>query len=173
MSTVTVWSPDPGALARVEAAVAAPDVDRRGLLRRTTSPGSVFSLETIVPSGMDVDAWDWERAVQLWGTARPETDATLDVRTPDRLVYRLVTAFAPPSDVLRALSAAHPGVVVHVVTTCESEYASTAWYLRGTTLREEETGLDLTDEQWEDWDGEWDLPPRWAFAAATARELAG
>jgi hypothetical protein len=164
LSTVTVWSPDPAALGRVQAQVAP-----RGASRR--APASAFSLEAVVPSGMDPAAWDRQRAVELWGTARPETDATLEEVGPDRLVYRLATAYAPPYAALQALTAAHPDVVVHAVTTCESEYASTAWFVRGTVVGEEERELDLTDEQWDEWDGEWDLPASWSFDAARARDL--
>ena len=165
LSTVTVWSADPVALARVQAQVAP-----RGASRQ--APASAFSLEAVVPSGMDPDAWAWERAVELWGTARPETDAALEQAGPDRLVYRLATAYAPPYAALQALTATHPDVVVHAVTTCESEYASTAWFVRGTVVGEEERELDLTDEQWEEWDGEWDLPASWSFDPATAQLLA-
>ena len=82
------------------------------------------------------------------------------------------TPAAPPHAALQALTAAHPDVVAHAVTTCESEYASTAWFVRGTVVGEEERALALTDEQWEEWDGEWDLPAHWSFDPDTARQLA-
>ncbi|TNM69659.1 hypothetical protein FHN55_02615 [Streptomyces sp. NP160] len=185
-STVTVWSADPAALAAVKAHVAAPAAqstghglrawlhavgEQRGRPRvRTTA--RAFSLEAVVPTGMSLDAWDGDRALELWGTSRPEEHSSLEHESDDRLVYELATAYSHPAEVFRALSAAHPSVVVHAVTTCESEYAAVAWYVRGEALDERELELDLTDEEWEEWDGEWDLPADWSFDAATARRLA-
>lgn len=191
VSTVTVWSADPEALAAVKARVAAP----RSLGGRSGGGGShrlsawlgglgerldrsrpvaerPFSLEAVVPTGMELDAWDRDRALELWGTSLPEKDSSLEQETHDRLVYEVATAYSQPTEVFRALSAAHPTVVVHAVTTCEGEYAAVAWYVRGEAVDEREAELDLTEEQWEEWDGEWDLPADWSFSAEVARRLA-
>ena len=203
ITTVTVWSPDPAALAAVRQCAAAPSTTHRvppaatdpavpGIRSRlaalvgrgrsvesTSGPrltavaGHPFSLEAVAPTGMDPDAWDHERATALWGCSRPETDSTVESEGVDRVVYEVVTPYAPPGVALRTLSGAHPGVVVHAVSTCESEYAWTAWFVRGRAVGERETELDLTDEQWEDWDGEWVLPADWAFSAERAAQLAG
>lgn len=196
ISTVTVWSADPAALTAAREHAAAPhsraveattstSSGDHGLLsrfgglvqRRGGSPGASaerpFSLEAVVPSGMDLDAWDRDRATALWGTSLPEKDSTVEEVTEDRVVYELATAYYHPTEVFRALSAAHPSVVLHAVTTCESEYAAVAWYVRGEVVGEREMELDLTDEEWEEWDGEWDLPPDWSFSVEAAHRLAG
>lgn len=188
VSTVTVWSADSTALAAVKEHAAAPappagSAGHRvrawlgGLGERRQRPvGGAgerpFSLEAVVPTGLHPDAWDGDRALRLWGTSQPEKDATLEEESADRLVYELVTAYSQPTEVFRALSAAHPSVVVHAVTTCESEFAAVAWYLRGEAVDERELELDLTDEEWEEWDGEWDLPADWSFDVEVARRLA-
>lgn len=193
VSTITVWSADPAALAAVKSRAAAPrgwpaaPAGRSGghrLLawlgglgeRRGLSSGAwverPFSLEAVVPTGMEDGAWDGDRALALWGTSRPELESTVEVVADDRVVYQLVTAYSHPDEVFRALSAAHPSVVVHAVTTCESEYAAVAWYVRGEVVGERELQLDLTDEEWEEWDGDWDLPADWSFDVATAQRLA-
>jgi hypothetical protein len=193
VSTVTVWSADPAALAAVKAHAAAPhsrggsEAARGGGHRLSAWLGGLseqldrsgaatverpFSLEAVVPSGMELDAWDRDRALELWGTSLPEKESSLEGEAEDRLVYEVVTAYSQPTEVFRALSAAHPAVVVHAVTTCESEFAAVAWYVRGEAVDEREAELDLTDEQWEEWDGEWDLPADWSFDVERAQQLA-
>ncbi|MBC3760834.1 hypothetical protein ACUN7V_14440 [Quadrisphaera oryzae] len=193
VSTVTVWSTDPAALAAVKAHAAAspgrggstaggPGTHRLpgwlgGLGKRLDRSRAAtverpFSLEAVVPTGMELDAWDRDRALELWGTSLPEKDSSLEHENEDRLVYELVTAYSQPTAVFRALSAAHPSVVLHAVTTCEGEFAAVGWYVRGEAVDEREAELDLTDEQWEEWDGEWDLPADWSFDVKRARQLA-
>ena len=46
-----------------------------------------------------------------------------------------------------------------------------AWSVRGQAVDERDLALDLTDEQWEERGGEWDLPAGWAFDVNTARRL--
>lgn len=157
-TTLTVWSTDRAALEAFRARVA--------------GPSTPFSLEAAVPTGLDLDVWDHDRATALWGCGRPELPGGALTDPGDRLVYRVDTPWAPPTTAFATLSAEHPGVVAHAVTTCEAEFASTAWFVRGRTVDERETGLDLPEEELDGWDGEWHLPADWSFDVDRARALA-
>ena len=146
-TTLTVWSADRAALEAYRAPVAGPSVR--------------FFLEAAVPTGMDLDAWDHDRATALWGCGRPELTVGELADLGDR-----------PTTVFATLTAEHPGVA-HAVTTCESGYASTAWFVRGRTIDEHEIELDLTTAELDDRDGEWDLPAGCSLGVARARALAG
>lgn len=158
-TTLTVWSADRGALEAYRDRVAGPE--------------GVFSLEAAVPTGMALDAWDWERATALWGCGRPELLPVGFADLGDRLVYQVDTPWAPPHTAFATLSAQFPGTVAHALTTCETEYASTAWFTGGRTVDRREVELDLPLEELDDWDGEWHLPADWSFEVARARALAG
>jgi hypothetical protein len=157
-TTLTVWSADRAALDAFRARVA--------------GPSTPFSLEAAVPTGLALDAWDHDRATALWGCGRPELPGAALADLGDRLVFQVDTPWAPPHTAFATLSAEFPGTVAHALTTCETEYASTAWFVAGRTVDMRETELDLPLEELDDWDGEWDLPADWAFDMNRARTLA-
>jgi hypothetical protein len=157
-STVTFFALDPAVL------VAVRDQVRPAV---PWSPAHVLSLEAAVPTGLDLDDWDHERAFAAWGTSRPEVDSELLEEHADRLVYRVGTAWSGPETVWATLSAQHPGLVVHSVSSDGSEFSSCGWYVAGRAVRWEEGEPDVQD----DGDEEVRHPAEWAFSESVAREV--
>ncbi|MEW1960528.1 hypothetical protein [Kineococcus sp. NPDC059986] len=163
VSTVTFFALDPAVLAAVREQVR-PSVPRY--------PGHALSLEAAVPTGLDLDAWDDDRAFTAWGTSRPETDAELVRDLPDRLVYEVGTPWSGPETVWATLSGQHPGLVVHSVSSDGSEFLSRGWYVEGRAALYEEQVPEI-DEIADDGDEEVHYPQEWAFSEAEARRLLG
>lgn len=162
-STVTFFALDPAVLARVREQVRP---------RVPAFPGHVLSLEAAVPTGLDPDAWDHDRAFAAWGTSRPEVDSALLEERPDRLVYELGTPWSGPETVWATLSGQHPGLVVHSVSSDGSEFRSCGWYVGGRAVRWEEDDVPgLEEAQARGEDLEVTFPADWAFSEDVARAL--
>lgn len=157
-STVTFFALDPAVLAAVREQVRP---------RVPVTRGHALSLEAAVPTGLDLDAWDHDRAFAAWGTSRPEVDAELVQEHADRIVYRVGTAWSGPETVWATLTAQHPGLVVHSVSSDGSEFAACGWYVAGRATRWEESEPDAQD----DGDEEVKYPAEWAFSEAVARDV--